>query len=373
MDARTLNQRVRSPYGSVTRGLLADLAILVALGCVACDDPAPPATTATTASAPVTAGAGPSASSTPATTPSTEPSASAAPRPPPDLRPLLLITAEQLIALLPGYSEQARGYIEKHIEPGGFAAMNQGNPELAMHTFDRISCLRGLETVTLQSDADRALCGHDRMVPIYADGDRTSAKACIDIFEFPNRACELPFVWASPTIAHGMCKKLGKRLCKQQEWMVACEADPAGGEARKYSYGDRLDLDACNTSRTKKGLPGDPCDPTTVKTTWETCRSNTAPSGAFPRCRSRLGVYDLQGNVAEAMTRYDAIERKTVSQLKGSAFFYVDVHRKLSDKPEKVTYPDHCRHDPRWHVQDMDRAWHVNYHLGFRCCADIKR
>jgi hypothetical protein len=49
----------------------------------------------------------------------------------------------------------------------------------------------------------------------------------------------------------------------------------------------------------------------------------------------------------------------------------VDVHRRLDQKPEKRTYPDHCSYDPRWHVEPMRRAWHVNYHLGFRCCADV--
>jgi len=83
-------------------------------------------------------------------------------------------------------------------------------------------------------------------------------------------------------------------------------------------------------------------------------------------------VFDQHGNVAEAMTRYDSQEGKTVSQLKGSAFFYVDVHRR-PDEPHKLeTYPDHCMYDPRWHVEPMNRAWHVNYHLGFRCCADIR-
>ncbi|MEZ4443357.1 MAG: SUMF1/EgtB/PvdO family nonheme iron enzyme [Polyangiaceae bacterium] len=311
----------------------------------------------------------------PSAEPWSAPSASAAPSAtasaiPDDPRPLHLTTQAELLALLPPFPPDARPFIEQHVSPGGFSAMNQGNPELASHSITRKACLEGLAGVELQTAEQRRICGHEGMVPIYDDGDPSSAKTCIDIFEFPNRACELPFVWAGPTIAQGLCKKLGKRLCKQDEWMLACDADPTGGERWKYAYGNELDLTACNTSKSKKGL--EPvCDPSTVKTTWDTCHTDTEPSGAFPRCRSRLGVYDLHGNVAEAMTRWDLEEKETVSQLKGSAFFYIDVARKLSEKPEKTNYPDHCRHDPRWHVQPMTRAWHVNYHLGFRCCADV--
>ncbi len=82
------------------------------------------------------------------------------------------------------------------------------------------------------------------------------------------------------------------------------------------------------------------------------------PSGSFPQCRSRLGVFDQHGNVAEAMTR--AQGGVTWVQLKGSAFFY-----------DGKIYPDHCRYDPRWHVDPVDESWHTNYHLGFRCCRDV--
>ena len=63
------------------------------------------------------------------------------------------------------------------------------------------------------------------------------------------------------------------------------------------------------------------------------------------------------------------------TQLKGSAFFYVDVARE-SNKPTRRarcddTYPDHCNYDPRWHVEMLDEALHMNYHLGFRCCKSI--
>ena len=126
----------------------------------------------------------------------------------------------------------------------------------------------------------------------------------------------------------------------------------------------------CNTNKRGRDQQTEPCDASTVKSAWKTCGTHTEPSGSFPRCRSRLGVFDLHGNVAEAMTRRDP-DGKSYSQLKGSAFFYVDVQRQDGGEAKRDNYPDVCRHDPRWHVQEMARAWHVNYHLGFRCCVSV--
>ena len=186
-------------------------------------------------------------------------------------------------------------------------------------------------------------------------------------------------MWSGATQAKLLCQKLGKRLCTQEEWMFACAGDPAGGKEQRYAYGDALDLAKCNTEKAKKRLNRDvdgevvPCNPHSIHTAWDTCSTNTEPSGSFPECRSRFGVFDLHGNVAEAMTRWDAEEQETVSQLKGSAFFYVDVAVPEGGERKKENYPDWCRHDPRWHVQSMHKAWHVNYHLGFRCCADVAK
>jgi formylglycine-generating enzyme required for sulfatase activity len=119
-----------------------------------------------------------------------------------------------------------------------------------------------------------------------------------------------------------------------------------------------------------------PCNPRTGATTWATCSTDTEPSGAFPRCRSRFGVFDQHGNVAEIMMRRDEAGER-VSQLKGSAWFYRELARE-PDKPVPATtpskdtaYPDHCDFNPRWHVEKMNAAWHSNYHLGFRCCKTV--
>jgi hypothetical protein len=295
-----------------------------------------------------------------------------------DERPLHFTTAAELIALVsftPGRKWRRRdpaAFLQQYVGPEGPGQTNQGNPELAHHAIGRARCREGLASMTLQTEAQRATCGgHENMVPIWRGGDPASAKVCIDVFEYPNRACELPFVWVPPAHAAALCEMQGKRLCAQEEWVLACRGDPEGGEPSTYAYGSELDLDACNTNKPARVWSSEACDPRTIDTTWATCSTNTEPSGSYPRCRSRFGVFDMHGNVAEAMTRLELEDGKVYSQLKGSAFFYVDVARKLSDPPKREVYPDHCAHDPRWHVQPIRRAFHVNYHLGFRCCFEI--
>jgi hypothetical protein len=247
---------------------------------------------------------------------------------------------------------------------------SQGNKAIALHTISREKCLEGLAGVVLQTPAQREQCGADNMVPFWSKGEK--ALACIDVFEFPNKACELPVVWMNPTNANAMCRLQGKRLCTDKEWSLACRGDPDGGPDRRYAYGDTLDLDVCNTHKTHRQH----CVSRDAKTTWATCTTDSEPSGAFPRCRSRFGVFDQHGNVAEIMTRKDTDGTK-VSQLKGSAWFYSELARE-PDKPipastpfKDMAHPDHCNFDPRWHVENMDAALHVNYHLGFRCCKSL--
>ena len=117
-------------------------------------------------------------------------------------------------------------------------------------------------------------------------------------------------------------------------------------------------------------LAGSGC-PDTPKAEPDQC--DTEPAGAYPKCRSRFGVFDQHGNVAEIMTRlhWDGF---TYDQLKGSAFHSVDVQQKPTDPGGYWTrYPDHCNFEPLWHVERIETAAHVNYHLGFRCCKTIAR
>ena len=88
---------------------------------------------------------------------------------------------------------------------------------------------RGAKEVTVR--ARRAVIltcgGFENMVPIWKKGKKP--KVCIDVFEFPNKPCELPLVWTAPVQAKVVCELQGKRLCAQEEWTLACNGDPDGG------------------------------------------------------------------------------------------------------------------------------------------------
>ncbi|MDP9001820.1 MAG: SUMF1/EgtB/PvdO family nonheme iron enzyme [Myxococcota bacterium] len=255
---------------------------------------------------------------------------------------------------------------------GGPWRIGQGNRAISRHAVGRRACVEGLHEVVLQTPAQRERCGQKNMVPIWDKGASVdTARFCIDIFEFPNKACELPFVFVAPFQAKRICEAQAKRLCAQEEWNLACRGDPTGGPDRVYAYSDELDLTVCNTNKSRLGT-SPLCDVSTNDKVWATCGTHTEPSGAFPGCRSRFGVFDQHGNVAEIMTRLDPADREVKSQLKGSAFFYVDVAEKPNAPGGYWTrYPDHCAFDPRWHVENIETAAHMNYHLGFRCCKSL--
>jgi formylglycine-generating enzyme len=284
-------------------------------------------------------------------------------------------TKEALLALFsirrpPKPDSNADGFLQKSLGPGAPSLINQGNKALARHAIGRAQCVAGLAGVTIQTEEQRATCGgFENMVPIWRRGKKP--KACIDVFEFPNKPCELPLVWVAPVQAKILCELQGKRLCSQEEWTLACNGDPEGGKLSKFAYGDEMDLDVCNTDK-PAATYGPGCVPDSAASAWKTCATNTEPAGAYPRCRSRFGVFDQHGNVAEIMARLDP-DGHWYSQLKGSAFFYIDVARKPDERSPKdrETYPDQCAYDPRWHVEPLGEAWHVNYHLGFRCCKGL--
>ena len=290
-------------------------------------------------------------------------------------------TREELLALMPTAPGDAaarartNGLFTALLGVSDPAHMNQGNRALSQHTTSREECKAGLEGIVLQTGDQRATCGAENMVPVWTKSSANRRPSyCIDIFEFPNRACELPIVWTSPSTASTVCKAEGKRLCTQSEWQLACRADPEGGTDRRYAYGDVLDLDICHTNRPHRQR----CDTRTAATAWATCTTDTEPSGAFPKCRSRFGVFDQHGNVAEEMSRTEPTRGgEVVSQLKGSAWFYMELAQEPGRPVPETTrfkdmaHPDHCNFDPRWHVETLDQALHVNYHLGFRCCKSL--
>ncbi|MBR9651494.1 SUMF1/EgtB/PvdO family nonheme iron enzyme [Thalassovita aquimarina] len=266
--------------------------------------------------------------------------------------------------------------------------MGQGNPKITRHPMTPEQCAARVPGGVRSYDKarNRRICGDRYMAPLYdpATERPEDAKACIDMFEFPNIPCTYPVVWVKAVEAAQVCSAMGKRLCDAHEWEGACDgalqapdypfgagsvAAMRGIHNRKYAasahwaYGPSFKRGVCAQNSEKSASCGGGG--------YNSCGSNTYPTGAFPDCVSKLGVYDQHGNAAEhmnlPMTKDQMSSRGStklgVTEMKGSWFIW-DKYR---------AHPDWCRwRAPYWHgSRVMSPASHENYHLGFRCCKTV--
>jgi serine/threonine protein kinase len=185
----------------------------------------------------------------------------------------------------------------------------------------------------LQYVQDSALCDKDGMSlyaennPVRGDSlwttDRRAAY-CIDRYEFPNKAGNIPAAGVTWVQADKSCRDAGKRLCVGNQWIDACR----GGErfTELYPYGNAADADACNTGS-----------------------AAVAPSGSKPKCKNAIGVYDMSGNLAEWV---DGENADSASVMGGSYASAVG----LAMCDQRETLKKSAKADP---------------HHGFRCCRAL--
>lgn len=261
--------------------------------------------------------------------------------------------------------------------------LGQGNPQLTRHPMTRAECRRVREASGELPEGDPR-CGKPNMVPLYHPGagqTQEDSKVCIDQYEFPNLACEYPVVYARANEVVELCRALGKRICDAHEWEGACagalrapELEYRFGHTRLmmeylhnkereivWAYGPAKDHALCATGSKKS--------PKCQAGGFRWCGSNTYPAGAFPACRSPLGVFDLHGNAAEHMNlpiRPEELASRGglgETEMKGSWFIFSSTE----------AHQDDCRwRAPMWHHTRVgDENSHANYHLGFRCCRDL--
>jgi sulfatase modifying factor 1 len=170
----------------------------------------------------------------------------------------------------------------------------------------------------------------------------THKKFCVDRYEWPNEVGKKPEYMASWREAKGACEIVGKRLCTDSEWTMACE----GEEHLPYPYGLKRDSEACNIDRAY-GFP----DPRKVYDA-DTQEAELArldgrePSGNRPACVSPYGAHDMAGNVDEWVVNETGDPYK--SGLKGGYWGPV----KTRCRPMTVAHEETFRY----------------YQIGFRCC-----
>jgi hypothetical protein len=160
----------------------------------------------------------------------------------------------------------------------------------------------------------------------------------------------VPQGYVSRDQAARACAASGKRLCSEDEWVVACEGDPP----HAFPYGDAREKGACNEAGISplhlfyRGGPetyraGPMNDPRLNQ------QPNTvAKAGEYARCTNRYGVYDMVGNLHEWVMS----PRPT---FRGG--YYRDTHLN----------GDGCAYRTTAHAA----AYH-DYSTGFRCCADAR-
>ena len=266
--------------------------------------------------------------------------------------------------------------------------IGQGNPAISQHPMSVEEC-KARAPRNGNGYANRQferICGAKYMAPLYDPQTEKpeDAKACIDQFEFPDIPCTYPVTWVRAKEAAEICAAMGKRICDAHEWEGACAGalEPpdypfgAGSVAamrsihnskyaasKSWAYGPDYQRGVCAANSSKSST----CD----GGGWSRCGTNTYPTGSFPGCVSKLGVYDLHGNAAEHMNLPLAPSQMAsngskslgVTEMKGSWFIW-DKYR---------AHPDWCRwRAPYWHGSKvMSPGSHSNYHLGFRCCKTV--
>jgi len=180
--------------------------------------------------------------------------------------------------------------------------------------------------------------------PTRCMGKRIPKRYCIDTYEWPNIPGQRPEVMNSYYQAQIKCAAVGKRLCTETEWTLACE----GPQMKPFPHGYVRDGRKCNgdhrwvePSRPKIALR----DPVEVGRLWRGVRS-----GSQPGCVSDYGVADLTGNPDEFVTA-ELPGAKWESVLSGGHWYY-GVRNQCRPK----TYA----HDPKFFY----------YFVGHRCCAE---
>jgi len=165
----------------------------------------------------------------------------------------------------------------------------------------------------------------------------------------------VPQGYISQVQAARACERAGKRLCREDEFKLACRG-PSAEDAYPYGGGARI---AGNCNEGKGSMIAALHGPDASR--WSFADLNDpelnrhagglAPTGSYPRCESPYGVWDCVGNLHEWGA--DAPDARGNARLRGG--FYGDAEINGHGCSYVTT-----AHRPDYH----------DYSTGFRCCAN---
>lgn len=181
---------------------------------------------------------------------------------------------------------------------------------------------------------------------------------CIDKYEAPNQEGQRPFVGKTAVEGVLWCASLGKRLCTEDEWLLACE----GAARRAHPYGDVWKPKTCNDEKVWRpvnwGRVNRFPEPAGQE---EIAKLNQAgPSGSFPRCATPEGVFDLGGNVSEWVIKTHRYTTNYNHVMMGC--YWSGCYEEHRGKDRSI-----CRGTNAGHPGDHRFR---TYEAGFRCCLD---
>ena len=208
-----------------------------------------------------------------------------------------------------------------------------------------LKCLRS----TYAKQNRKTIC-HDFKEPSVCTGQKQKKRYCIDKYEYPNKKGQRPEVMNNFPQAQKLCAGLGKRICTETEWTMACE----GPSYKPYPYGYARDPKKCNGDRPYRN----PNVEKTVSSNKAEARAEVerlwqgVESGSQPECVSDYGVFDMPGNADELAASETFSERG-----------------KFDNVTTGGPWLDGVRNQCRPKIYDHNEGF-AYYYLSFRCCAE---
>lgn len=212
---------------------------------------------------------------------------------------------------------------------------------------DGDSCWDVQHTCLLKDTSDPAMrclefkVGADVCIP-----PKKRLRYCMDRYEWPGTPGAKPRVIVSYWEAEAACKSIGKRMCDEQEFYLACE----GPEHWPFAWGHVRHPSPCNIDRPYTTVDWAKWAASDKDRLEEAKRLDQAlPIGAS-KCWSPYGIHDIAGNADEWTTAQNGRDLK--GSLNGGYWGPV---------------ANACRYVTLVHGPEF-----VFYQIGFRCCSDAK-